>query len=251
MLGRFDKAKDLLLCNYDGKPDEDDLHAVAGLATMLSDSRFSGVQIHCTAGAYGWQGGSFLKENHLFNLAFGNRWASAHDNYSNAVNQAVAKARNAINAGGDIWVAEAGQSDFTADVVRQIKAQMPGINSRARIHVVQHSQWNEDKTTAADLTYVRNNTDYKKISDGNSSGNGTPGLTTKSSSYWARATSDNQVGPVWIEARAAALRWMGVNWDNDKIKNGGMDFSDTVEMMWIFGFESQSGGVNGFFNAYL
>lgn len=251
MLGRFDKAKDLLLCNYDGKPDEDDLHSVAGLATMLSDSRFAGVQIHCTAGAYGTQGGTFLKENPLFNLAFGNRWASAHDNYNNAVTQAFNKVRDALNAGGDVWVAEAGQSDFTADVVRRVKSEMSNINTNNRIHVVQHSNWNQDKTTAADLTYTRNNTDYHKIADGNSQGNGTPGLNSSNSGQWARATTDAQVGPVWVEARAAAQRWIGVNWDNENIKNGGMDFSDTVEAMWIFGFEGQSGGLNGFFNAFL
>ena len=250
MLGRFDKSKDLLLCNYDGKPDEDDLHAVAGLATMLSDSRFSGVDYYCTAGAYGKQGGTFLKNN-LFNLAFGSRWVSAHDNYNNAINQIFTKVSNTLNAGGDVWVAEAGQSDVMADVVRRVKTDMPAINTKTRIHLVQHSQWNEDETTPADLTYVKNNTDYHKIADGNSSGNGTPGLNSKDTSQWARATADAQVGPVWVEARAAALRWMGVNWDNESIKSGGMDFSDTVEVMWIFGFEGQSGGINGFFNAYL
>ncbi|TBR41429.1 hypothetical protein CBF23_010270 [Marinomonas agarivorans] len=250
-LGRFNKVKDLLLCNYDGKPDEDDLHAVAGLATMLSDSRFSGVKAHCTAGAYGTQGGTFLKENRLFNLAFSNRWASAHDNYNNAVNQAFNKARDALNAGGKVWVAEAGQSDFTADVVRRIKATMPSVNTKTRIHVVQHSNWNEDKTTPSDLAYVKNNTAYHKIADGNSSNNATPGLTINNGSQWSRAVNDAQVGNVWQEARAAALRWMGVNWDNEKIKKGGMDFSDTVEVMWIFGFENQNGGVKGFFDAFL
>ncbi|XPF95728.1 RICIN domain-containing protein [Colwellia sp. RE-S-Sl-9] len=251
ILGRFDKSKDLLLCNYDGKPDEDDLHSVAGLATMLSDARFSGVQIHCTAGAYGIQGGTFLEENNLFNLAFGDRWASAHNNYNNAVDQAYNKVATTLNAGGDIWVAEAGQSDFTADVVRKVKSEMPSINTNNRIHVVQHSDWNEDQTTPADLTYTKNNTDYNKIADGNSQGNGTPGLASTDGGEWTRATSDTQVGPVWTEARAAALRWMGINWDNEKIKSGGMDFSDTVEPMWIFGFEAQTGGITGFFDAYL
>ena len=134
---------------------------------------------------------------------------------------------------------------------RRIKSQLPSLNTKTRIHVVQHSQWNEDQTTASDLSYVRANTDYRKIADGNSSGNGTPGLNSKNGDQWNRATSDAQVGPVWTEARAAASRWFGVNWDNENIKAGGMDFSDTVEVMFIFGFAGNSGGVKGFFDQFL
>ncbi len=251
-LGSFDKSKDILLCNYDGKPDEDDLLAVAGWATMLSDARFSGVNYHCTAGAYGKQNGRFIDEPRLFNLAFGgDRWSDADGARNNAETVVANKAMAALRAGGDVWVAEAGQSDFTADVVRRIKAQMPNVNTRNRIHVVQHSDWNERQTTNNDLNYVRNNTDYNKIPDGNSSGNGTPGLNTRNGSQWGRATSDPQVGQVWSEARAAARRWFGINWDNDVIKADGMDFSDTVEAMFIFGFRNRGGGVKGFFDEFL
>ncbi len=251
VLGRFDIAKDIVLCNYDGKPDEDDLHSVAGWATMLKDARFSSVNYHCTAGAYGKQGGTFIDEPQLFNIAFGVNWSSAHADYDGAVDTAADRAMAALSAGGDVWVAEAGQSDFTADVVRRIKAEMSGLDTNSRIHVVQHSDWNENQTTSADLSYVKSNTDYHKIADGNTSGNGTPGLNTSSGSEWNRAISDAQVGAVWQEARAAASRWFGIDWDNGNIEGGGMDFSDTVEVMFIFGFEGNTGGAPGFFDQFL
>ena len=250
-LGRFDKGRDLLLCNYDGKPDEDDLHSVAGWATMLRDPRFSGVNYHCTAGAYGRQGGRFIDEPRLFDLAFDARWADADANWSRAVRVAADKAVQVLNSGGDVWVAEAGQSDFTADVVRRVRSQLPSVNTTRRIHVVQHSQWNEDQTTPNDLAYTRSNTDYIKIADGNTSGNGTADLHSRDGGQWNRATSDAQVGAIWREARAAASRWFGIDWDNPAIEAGGMDFSDTVEVMYIFGFGNLSGGVRGFFNEFL
>jgi len=251
MLGQFEIGVDLLLCNYDQKPDEDDIHAVAGLATLLRDSRFAGVDYHCTAGAYGKQGGTFINEPGLFNLAFGSQWANADSNWNGAVDAAFNRARTVLSAGGDIWVTEAGQSDFTADVVRKIRSELPNIDTGSRIHVVQHSDWNENQTTASDLSYVKSNTDYHKIDDGNSSNNSTPGLNTKDGSQWGRAKSDPQVGAIWTEAEVAAKRWFGVNWDNENIKAGGMDFSDTVEPMWIFGFGGLNGGVKGFFDEFL
>ncbi|MEL6981648.1 MAG: hypothetical protein AAFO29_04410 [Actinomycetota bacterium] len=251
VLGRFDLDKDILLCNYDSKPDEDDLHAVAGLGTMLRDPRIAGINFHCTAGAYGRQGGTFLDEPALFDLAFGDNWASAHEDEDSAVTIAANEAIAALDAGGDVWVTEAGQSDVTALIVKRIKSQRPGVNTNQRIHVVQHSNWNENQTTPSDLTYVKNNTQYNKIADGNAANNGTPQLTTTSSQYWSEAKSDAQVGALWSEADAAARRGFAVDWNNDKIVKGGMDFSDTVEPMYVFGFEGRSGNVGGFFDEFL
>lgn len=252
MFGRFDRGEDILLCNFDSKPDEDDLHAVAGLATMLRDTRISGIDYHCTAGAYGTQGGTFLDEPKLFDLAFGSTgWASAHADRTRAVNIAADKAVAALDRGGDVWVTEAGQSDVTARIVKRIKSLRGNVNTRDRVHVVQHSDWNEDKTTNADLSYVRGNTQYNKIGDGNSANNGTPQLKTGSGQYWARATGDAAVGAIWAEADAAADRGMRVDWNNESIKGGGMDFSDTVEVMYVFGFEKRGGNVAGFFDEFL
>ena len=131
-------------------------------------------------------------------------WANADTNRDNAVNIAADKAIAALDNGGDVWVTEAGQSDVTAWIVERIQAQRPNINTKQRVHVVQHSDWNEDQTTPADLRFTKNNTQHNKIADGNSANNGTPQLTTNSSQYWSRAKGHPSAGPVWTEAQAAA-----------------------------------------------
>ncbi|WP_084645988.1 carbohydrate-binding protein [Marinimicrobium agarilyticum] len=239
MIGHFDASQDLLLANYDLRPDPDDLHTVAAFATMLHDSRFQNVNYHAVAGAYGTQGGTYIEAEHLFNLAFGNnRWSDAHNNRSGALNEVYGIASSVLSSGGDIWIQEAGQSDFSADLVRRIQQDMPGINTQQRIHLVQHSNWNQDQTTNADLTYVQNQTDYRKIDDGNSVGNGSPGFNSKDTSQWSRVLNDSQVGDIWAEAKRVADYSIEHHpgWKNPTIRDGGMDFSDTVEDTWIFGF---------------
>jgi GGDEF domain-containing protein len=53
------------------------------------------------------------------------------------------------------------------------------------------------------------------------------------------------------EADAAARRGFAVDWNNESIVGGGMDFSDTVEPMYVFGFENRGGNVGGFFDEFL
>ncbi len=253
-LGRFNLNSDLLMAHFDSRPDPDDIHSVAGLATMLKDPRFSAVNYHAISGAYGIQGGDYIEAAHLFNLAFGaSHWSNAHTQRNAALNQAYAKVSATLAAGGDVWVQEAGQSDFTADWVRRVRQNMPGIDTTTRIHVVQHSQWNEDKTTAADLNYVRTYTDYVKIDDGNSTQNATPGFNTKSGSNWSRALSDPEVGAIWQEAKRVADNAIANHqgWANPSIRDGGMDFSDVVEDCWIFGFEDSLNNTNSFFDEFL
>ena len=245
-LGRFNKGRDMFLANFDGKPDVDDFHSVAGVSTMLRDSRFAGINYHAVAGAIGRQGGIYVAAPTLFNMAFGNsNWSSAANNWNAAVNTVTNKAVATLNAGGDLWIAEAGQSDFSADVVRQIKSRLPGINTKNRVHLVQHSEWNQNQTTPSDLNYVRQNTDYIKIPDGNAVGNGSPGFFAKNAgSEWGRVISNGSVGNIWREARRVANDNNGsTGYNNPAIAAGGFDFSDVSETTWIFGF-------NGLRNVY-
>jgi hypothetical protein len=45
-----------------------------------------------------------------------------------------------LEAGGDVWVKEGGQSDITADVVRKIKEEASDLDMDKRIHAIQHSK---------------------------------------------------------------------------------------------------------------
>jgi hypothetical protein len=53
----FNMEKDFLLAQFDCKTDVDDIHTMAALATLLSDSCFSTVNYHAVTGTYGIQKG--------------------------------------------------------------------------------------------------------------------------------------------------------------------------------------------------
>lgn len=238
MLGKFDTSKDLFLPQFDSKTDVDDIHSVAAVATMLSDPRFSEVNFHAVAGAYGTQEGLYVPANQLFDMGFGDNWSDAHENHKKALETVTALVITTLDEGGSIWIAEAGQSDFSAAVARQVKSQRPEFDLTKHFNVVQHSGWNQESTTPGDLEFVQTQTAYHKIEDGNFEGNGTPGFNTPSPDHWEAATTHAKAGPYWKEARSIGNKYNGVDdrYLNEAIKAGGIDFSDASETCWIFGF---------------
>jgi Carbohydrate binding module (family 6) len=219
MLGRFNITKDLLLANFDTKPDVDDILAQAGFGTMLKDSRFANVKYLVVAGTFGQQGGEYIDSSSVMNIAF-----------------------------PGIWVAEAGQSNFTAAMIRRLQTELPAIDTRIFVHVVQHNTaFNEPQTNAGDLALVKGATQYNNIPDGN----GNPGFNTSDGSNWGRATSNASVGAIWTAARSLAnQKNVPPNlFINQVVKNGGFDFSDTVEHCWIFGFTGLN--TTTFFDTFL
>jgi hypothetical protein len=250
-LGKFNLKKDLLIANFDSKPDPDDIMSVAALGTMLADPRFAKVNYIAVAGAYGTQAGVFIDAPTLFNLAFKGNWLSAHSDRAGAIEKVTARALVVLEKDGDIWIQEAGQSDVSADIVRAIKIKMPTLDTKERIHTVQHSTWNEQATSPDDLLYVRDYTHYSKIPDGNMMGNGTPGFNTAIGVHWDALIAHPRLGPLWKEAREVSLRTNGKGgYDNKNIGAGGFDFSDASENTWIFGFNYLV-GVDDFFAEFV
>lgn len=241
-LGKFHPAKDLFLAHFDCKTDVDDLHSVAAVATILADPRFDNVKYHAVAGAYGTQVGLYVPANELFAMAFGRHWSDAHTDYSNALAEVTEIATNTLQRGGDIWIAEAGQSDFSADLARRIQSDLPLIDTAERIHLVQHSDWNEEVTTPDKLHFVKKMTDYHKIADGNVVGNGTPGFRCETMPEWRRYITDPHLVKVWQLALDLAQKYNGAQqrYHNAAIASGGLDFSDVAESCWIFGFANLS-----------
>lgn len=237
-LGKFNDKKDLYLAQFDCKTDVDDILSVAGVATMLNALKFSNVKYHAVAGAYGTQKGLYVPPNELFKMAFDSHWSDAHSNFKKAVSEVTKLIINTLKDGGDIWIAEAGESDFSASVVRNIKNNLPSVKTKSRIHIVQHSSWNENNTAADDLTYVKDNTDYIKIPDGNVVGNGSPGFSTEKKINWKDYIYNPKVRKIWEKAFEIANRYNGKDgrYKNPAIAKGGMDFSDVSETCWIFGF---------------
>ena len=127
--GGFNIKEDLLLVQFDCKTDVDDLHTVAAFATLLSDSVFSTIKYHAVAGTYGIQGGLYVPPNDLFQLAFGDNWTDAHNNVILAVEKVKEIVKMTLKNQGNIWIAEAGQSDFSAELIKAIQKDIPEINT--------------------------------------------------------------------------------------------------------------------------
>lgn len=249
--GNFNMEKDLLLVQFDCKTDVDDIHTMAAFATLMSDSNFSTVNYHVVAGTYGIQKGLYVPPNDLLQLAFDDNWTDAHENFEVAVNKVKELITTTLVNQGDIWVADAGQSDFTAELVKAVIAELTGKNISQRIHVVQHSDWNEKMTSPEQLHFVKKNTLYQKIPDGNAVGNGTPGFRSPDYTHWEDKISDPGLVKIWQLALDIANKYNGKEgrYNNPAISAGGLDFSDLSEVCWILGLKDIRDTAH-FFNLY-
>lgn len=249
--GGFNIEKDLLLVQFDCKTDVDDLHTLAALVTLLSDSKFSKIRYHAVAGTYGIQEGLYVPPNPLFQLAFGDNWTDAHEKVNGAVEKVKAIIKKILETQGDIWIAEAGQSDFTAKLIKAIQSDLPGLSVSQRIHVVQHSDWNENSTSPESLQFVKKNTDYQKIPDGNAVGNGTPGFRSPEYTQWKKKISNPKLIDIWQLATDLSNKYNGKEgrYNNEAISAGGLDFSDLSEVCWILGLQDIM-DTEQFFNLY-
>lgn len=236
---RFDLGKDLLLMHFDCKTDVDDLQAAAGLRTLMSHPNFMHVNYHAVAGTYGIQEGLYVPPNDLFQLAFGTNWTNAHNRMEAAAEEVAQKALSVLEAQGDIWIAEAGQSDFSAHLVKVLQQKLPELKTNERIHIVQHSDWNEEVTTPELLAFVKNQTNYHKIPDGNAVGNGTPGFRTPGYTQWKEQVTDLELKSVWELAVALSDKYNGKEgrYLNEAIEENGLDFSDLSEVCWMLKLE--------------
>ncbi|MGJ8672723.1 hypothetical protein [Rubritalea sp.] len=273
---KFNKKTDLFIAQFDNLPDNDDVHSQAALGSILSHPNFEDINYFCAAGAWGNQWNNrqsskwtYVNSNPLFDLAFGKqakstdsddalkiaKWVDAHgptdskertDNLNFAAEVIKDKAKPILTSGGKVWVMEAGQSDLTADWIAMLIAD--GVtNTKTNVIIVQHSIWNEKMTTPADLDFVKENTHYVQLDDGNSPygkgrdrGDETPNYKDESSDFIIEAVSDSNPNAhtrsLWKKAQelAATTNYKG------PISKGGVDFSDTVEGMWILGLADES-----------
>jgi len=238
LLGRFDRDQDLFLAHFDVKTDVDDVHSVAGVATMLADPRFSKVRYHAVAGTYGIQEGLYVPAERVFDLAFGEHWSDAHGDFEKALGEVSSITIDTLSDGGSIWIADAGQSDFSAALIRKIHELIPESTVKDRVHIVQHADWNEEVTTAEDLAFVKESANYQKIPDGNAVGNGSPGFRSKTAVNWQEYVSDVRLTETWTVAVEIANKYNGADgrYLNEAIQAGGLDFSDVAETTWVFGF---------------
>ena len=235
----FDIRDDLLLLHYDCKTDVDDLHSIAAAASLIRMPAYTKLNYHAVAGSYGVQEGEYVPANTLFALAFGDRWSDAHANYDKALEEVYAKVSKVLDSGGQIWIAEAGQSDFSASLIAKTHKNMSGINTTKSIHIVQHSNWNEEETSEENLTYVKEHSDYQKIPDGNAPNNRSPGYSTAEKVNWSDLIDHKELLAIWRLAIDLADTYNGSDgrYLNKAIKAGGMDFSDFCEVHHILNLQ--------------
>lgn len=235
--GPYNQSRDLIALHFDFAPDPDDAHAAAA-GRVVQDQLGFAVQV--VAGTYGvWSADRYDSGSvSVMNAMWGGNWLNAHSSRNSSVDQAVNRWVGTLAGGGDVWVAEGGPSDFTAAVVEKINQQFPEFNTRNRIHVVQHSVWNEDHSLASRLDYVRSNTQYIKIEDGNEP-NSTADFRESSQFFVSQATS-GRYASVWN----AAFAYLS---PNEKL-----DFSDAVELLHILGINrNQIATVDDFARRFL
>lgn len=161
----FDQTKDLFSLHYDHAPDKDDGHSAAADRTIL-ESLYGcdWIRKHVVgvSGAYGKNAKRFNpKSDAVMDAAWNDcsRRLAGHKNREQVVVDLSERWRVVLQGGGDVWVKEGGQSDITADVVKRIRHQLPDVHTDKRIHVVQHSNWNENQTTDAAFAYTKKHTD--------------------------------------------------------------------------------------------
>ena len=229
----------------------DDVHSVAGVATMLADPRFSNIRYHAVAGTYGIREGLYVPAERVFDLAFGEHWSDAHGDFDKALDEVRGLSVETLNEGGAVWIADAGQSDFSAALLRSIRELIPEATVKDRVHIVQHADWNEEVTTAEDLAFVKESASYQKIPDGNAPGNGSPGFRSSTTVNWQEHVGDARLTEIWTAAIEIANTYNGAagRYLNEAIQDGGLDFSDVVETAWIFGF-SNLADANDFFEEF-
>lgn len=214
-------SRDLISLHYDFAPDPDDGHASAAARTLMA--KFE-VDFLVVTGTVGTNSNQYISSAGAFQDAIwgvGNH-LKAYENWEVSVDTTARYWGGIIEQGGFVFVAEGGQSDFTADVIRKIREYGYRRFTNESVTVVQHSVWNENNTTRADLNYVKSNTRYIKIDDGNGV-NRTADLNQFSNEFtsWARAGAFSQI---WERA----FQFL------DPV-NRKLDFSDTVELLHILG----------------
>ncbi len=257
----FNKATDILIAQFDNKPDPDDIHSQAALGCMLKHSDLQNVKVYAVQGAYGQQGGVYLDSSGLFNLIYGpegaNTWTDAHKNWTTSVTRIVNKVKPILQSGGHVWVQEAGQSNITADWIYALINQegIPTATTKNNITVVQHSTWNEGQTAAADLNYVKANATYVKIADGNSGGNGTPDFNLSDATYLnevRNGLANDDAEARWLLADQIIEDYSSItSYNNGSIINGGVDFSDCVENWWILNVGTDADTVRKFWDRFV
>ena len=225
--------------HYDNCPDRDDGHALAAGKAVVERSGLANIMVVNGTCADDIRG-SYQEESEIVARAvWGNQWLDFFNDGDATIQATAQRWANVLANGGDIWVAEGGPSDFTANVLRSIASQFPSLDLK-RIHVVQHStgdSFNESRTADDNIALVIQEADYVRIPNGNGGGNGSAGF-RNNSTFFVETALQSEFSNEW----AAAFAYLD--------PNERLDFSDTVELLYIID-ETETQTVDDFARNYL
>ncbi|MCM8532078.1 MAG: Ig domain-containing protein [Lentisphaeraceae bacterium] len=288
---KFDKSNDILIAQFDNRADADDVHSQAALGCMLLHEDFKGVNVYGVMGATGTQKAKIIDSSALFNAIYGpqgnNTWTDARskNEHSHVISpewtRSVERIKNKVlpilQSGGHVWVQEAGQSHLTADWIQALHAEGISKNlTRSNVHVVQHSSFNHGACRKSDMVFVRANSDYILIPDGNGNHDSEKGQDASHIEGYPRTingstdyeTDDNELEahkPLRQGASSSSnpnetIRnyWSlvekitkGFNHGYSVIPDGGLDFSDCSENHWIFDLGPSLDSIPEFWSRYV
>ncbi|WP_419658955.1 uncharacterized protein Dvar_78220 [Desulfosarcina variabilis str. Montpellier] len=282
---QFDKSRgDLISLHYDHRADPDDGHSAAADLTLI-DYYGLGSNVHVVSGTYGYNSEEpyensddyheFYQEESedVMIAAWGADWLNAHilytdDGLNPAVSTTASIWASTLGNAAHIWIKEGGPSDFTAEVLKLLHTDhaITVATTKARVHLVQHGPtdgregFNERHTIDSNLEFVKENTDYLIIANGNEI-NDTAGLVIMRDDtngiddiedFMDSAKAHTTCGGAWFAA---------FNYYNPLDNNGAeeywpwdsrLDFSDTVELLYILNIGKETvADCNDFAKAYL
>ena len=216
----FDPDLDLLVVTLDFA-NRDDGHAAVATRELATTFDLAPLVV---AGTPAPDSSWFVPEYPaMMDAAWGPGWLDATSDRPGAVIVAADRWLDTIDSGGVVRVAEGGVSDFTADVLREVRNRQPALDTAEVVQVVHHSGRNEDETRSGDLDFVRATTTYARIDDGNSE-NDTADLKRASSVFESAALSGRHAA-----AWTAAFEFLPA---------ASLDFSDTVTALHILGIDT-------------
>ncbi len=239
---------DLLMLNYDHAPDQDDGHAtVAGRMVVeyygLRDSTL------VISGAYGFSNANtYNPDSEIVSATTwgaegtNETWWNADARRNTVVNVMASAMNSTLATGNRVWVLEGGQSDLTADAIRIVQQNAPDANLK-NIFVIQHSHcgsngcssanrggFNERNTQNANVNYIIDVANFVRIDNGNFGGNSTSDLNDQGGTA-QRASDALLADPIYGSAWQAAFTY----YDPVRFR---LDFSDTVELLFVLGLDS-------------
>lgn len=231
-VGRL-QAGDLLSLHYDHCPDPDDGHAqAAGYSVVQTLGLDDVLVVHGTCGD-GIRDRYDESSLALSLSIWGSDILDVAGNREASIEAMATRWAATLANGNGVWVAEGGQSDVTAATLQRLAQRSPELDLK-RVTVVQHSAgtgaYNEDFSERLDE--VRSRASYQTVPNGNAGGNGSADLAMQSSAFVARARasrfqSEWNTAFNYLDPSCATASYLCK-----------LDFSDTVELLWIVGDDS-------------